>query len=217
MTINKNIHSFLLTILLAVSVSGLQSGGNQKKEQKSRYKQAVDFLRNHKAAAIAVPIVAVVAYSIVQGDIPFIDIPQEYLEYFDLTAWSNYFTASTEIILDSGSGADAPTTLIMSQAAEVKSLLEALPKKELKAIIDAIPESMIARVPEASSIAEKVVQDLNSVSDVEISSLIESINACIVSMKANGETLSVSESIAFIKLYWKYFDLIEQLKAILGF
>ncbi len=217
MTINKNMRSFLLTILLAVSVSGLQASGNQKKQQKSKCKKAVHFLLNHKTAAIAVPIVALVAYSIVQGDIPFIDIPQEYLEYFDLTAWSNYFTASTEIILDSGSGVDAPTTLIMSQAAEVKSLLESLPRPELKEIIDAIPESIIARVPEASLIAEKVVHNLNSVSDSEIGSLIESVNTYIATMKANGETLSISESLAFIKFYWRYFDLIEQLNAILEF
>ncbi|MBS1987484.1 hypothetical protein JST56_00655 [Candidatus Dependentiae bacterium] len=216
MIIKKNIYSFFCIVLLALSVSTAEAVDSREDRPISNYNKAIHFLLNYKTA-IAVPIIALVAYSVILGDIPFVDIPQELLEYFDLTSWGNYFTTSSEILLDSESGVEESITLIDDKPAQIKSLLQTLSGAEIKAIIEAIPASILKCLPqkEVDIIFEKMAQGINFVSESEISGLVKSIKACIALLKESGEKLSSRESVRLFGIYFKHYDLVDQLEAII--
>lgn len=215
MIMKKSMRSLILIIVFMVGA--LRGAVVEDREEKNinRFKKKVYSLFNHKMIIIA-PIVAFVVYSIIQGDIPCVDIPQELLEYFDPTIWSNYFTSSSEMIVNSGAVAvEASNELINSQATQIKLLLETLSSKELKAIIDVIPKSILEKIPELAILTEKMLEGVNRVSDAEISGLIESIKECVATMKASGQTLSSDEYFKLFGVYLRHYTLIDQLQALI--
>gem|GEM_PF-5475247 len=225
MITKKNISSFVLVILLAVNISGAQAVGNCEQKKVSTCKKIKNFIFSPKTAVI-IPVAAFVAYSVVQGDIPFVDIPAEWLEYFDTTGWFNYFanqesiSSVTSSLWATPSATPTPTisatisSLVTTTAAHIKSILESTPVAELKEIIQGIPVSVLEKIPGAAEIAQKAMNDVQSISEHEISALIESVQAFSASVKAGSETLGFWDSATLLVLSINHAEFLNQFEGI---
>lgn len=231
MIAKKYLNSFFLALLLAANAFNVQATKNYDKKRVSTFKKVKDFVLSPKTV-VAVPVLAFIAYSVIQGDIPFVDIPAEWLEYFDTTGWFNYFANQEPIVSVTSSATSSvwatppatPTStisatissLVTSTAAHIKSILESTPILELKEIIQDVPQSVLDKIPGAAEIAQKVINDVQSVSESEISALIESVQAFSASLKAGTQTLGFWERTDLILLAVKHGEFLNQFEGLVG-
>ena len=231
MIAKKAITSFILALLLVANGFNVQATKNYDKKRVSAFEKVKGFVLSPKTA-VAVPVAAFVAYSVVQGDIPFVDIPAEWLAYFDMTGWFEYF-ASQEAIVSATSSTTSSvcttpsvtpsvtisstiTSLVTSTAAHIKSILESTPVLELKEIIQDVPQSVLNKIPGAPEIAQKIMNDVQSVSESEISALIESVQAFSASVKAGTQTLGFWDNAILLSLAIRHREFLNQFEGLVG-
>lgn len=78
--------SLAYAIIFACSLTmTLDAGGMRKKEAKSNWEKITESCKNNKKILVGSSIAAFIGYCIMQGDIPFVDIPVEWLNYFDVS------------------------------------------------------------------------------------------------------------------------------------
>lgn len=201
--------------LYAIAIKAVANDTQTLKDQKNKI-SSLFTTKNVVGASL----IALAAYSIIEGDIPFIDLPQGFVEYFNPISWYNYVTAPSitpiipptieSIVNACMSMADSS----MSQASQVKSFLECIPNAVLQEIIGALPESLLQRVSGAEIIVEKVAHNIHSVSEAEVNALIESIKACIIAMKESGKALSMDEKVRLFRLYLDHYDVINAMDSL---
>lgn len=231
MIAKKYLNSFFLALLLAVNGFNVQATKNCNEKRASTLEKVKGFVLSPKAA-VAVPVVAFLAYSVIQGDIPFVDISAEWLAYFDMTGWFENFanqepivsvtSSATSSVWATPSAIPTPTisatitALISSTAAHIKSILESTPISELKEIIQDVPQSVLEKIPGATEIAQKVINDVQSVSESEISALIESIQAFSASVKAGTQTLGFWDNAILFSLAIRHREFLNQFEGLVG-